>query len=136
MTSKIKRTAAIAALTLTSALALAACSGGSGLDGEYYSNSGQLVIDGTAVAFYSFECSETENGVAVIAPNPDAEGELTEDGTQVLWDTDEEQFLEDDSIDGVFAVTSAGSGDTISLNDYQYSVMDKDEALNGFSRLC
>lgn len=74
--------------------------------------------------------------VAAVNPEPDTEGEVTQDATQVLCDTEEEQFHDDDSIDGVFAVISANSGDTVSLDDYQFSDMDVNEALNKFSRVC
>lgn len=68
MNTKIKRTAVVAALTITTALSLAAWSGGSGLDGIYQDNTGweYLSSDGEAVTFIEPDRNTIEQAIEYI----------------------------------------------------------------------
>lgn len=66
---------------------LAACSGGSGLDGTYYikevngtSDLGQLVVDGGTVTHHEYGCEGVYEEAAVTST-----GEMNSDESQIVW---------------------------------------------------
>lgn len=133
--------AGIAGLTLT----LTACGGGSGLDGEYFAEDGKLVIDGSSVTYRAFDCPDGPSVTrgdpidpAVLEDEPSAMGELSDDGTQIRWASDDEH-IENDSIGGTTAVTSEEweSGDIIRItgedDQYEFTPGDEDEILQAYA---
>lgn len=131
----IKKTIACAVAGIGLAAGLVACSGGSGLDGEYYDEEGQLVIQGDSVAFYPFGCSDAVEGEAVLERVPSAEGELSKDGAQVVWASDDEH-LGSDRIGGSSALVAPGSGEAVELDGRRFVAMDEDEAVSGYDGMC
>lgn len=115
------------------AAALSGCSAGPGLDGTYYSDDGQLVVEGTAVTYYAFGCSETQRGVAVLYEEPSAEGTLTDDGEHVVWKTDDEH-LDHGKVGGSTAVVA--SDGVIRLADHSFAAKDDEEALRSYDGMC
>ncbi|WP_425831675.1 hypothetical protein [Kribbella sp. DT2] len=117
-----------AAATLsTLVLVLAGCGGDSdGLSGEYYDKEGQLVIDGSSVAYYAFGCEQAGKSNAVIKSEASSSGELSKDGDQVIWSDGK----------GTGKVTSSKSGDTVDIDGKQYAKMDKEKALQSYQPMC
>ena len=117
------------------AAGLVACSGGPGPSGEYYNDEGRLVVHSDSVAFYPFGCSDSTRGVAVIATDPSAEGQISGDGSHVLWNSDDEH-LGSDRISGATSIDISKSGDALKLGDYDFAAMDADEALTVYKGMC
>ncbi|MFK4087234.1 hypothetical protein ACI2LF_24215 [Kribbella sp. NPDC020789] len=117
-----------AAATLSAlVLVLAGCGGDSdGLSGEYYDKEGQLVIDGSSVAYYAFGCEQAGKSNAVIKSEASSSGELSKDGDQVIWSDGK----------GTGKVTSSKSGDTVDIDGKQYAKMDKEKALQSYQPMC
>lgn len=119
----------IPAAAMLSALAsvLTGCSSGSdGPSGEYYDKEGQLVIDGSSVAYYEFGCEKPGKSNAVIDSEATASGELSKDGGQVIWSDGK----------GTGKVTASKGGDTVDIDGKQYTKMDKAKALEGYQPMC
>jgi hypothetical protein len=119
----------IPAAAVLSALAfvLTGCGSGSdGLSGEYYDKEGQLVIDGSSVAYYSFGCEQAGKSNAVIESEASSSGELSKDGDQIIWSNGK----------GTGKVTGSKSGDTVDIDGKQYSKMEKDKALQSYQPMC
>ncbi|WP_309082308.1 hypothetical protein [Zhihengliuella sp.] len=134
-TTTIKKAIACTVVGIGLAAGLVACSGGSGLSGEYYDDEGQLVIQGDSVAFYPFGCSDAVEGEAVLESEPSAEGGLSEDGAQVVWASDDEH-LGSDRIGGSSALVAPGTGDAVELDGRRFFAMDKGEAVSGYDGMC
>lgn len=115
------------------AAALSGCSAGPGLDGTYYSDDGQLVVAGTSITYYAFDCSESERGVAVLDNEPSAQGTLADDGEHVVWKTDDEH-LDHDKVGGSTAVVA--SGGVIRLAGHSFAAKDHEEALRSYDGMC
>jgi hypothetical protein len=117
-----------AAATLSAlVLVLAGCGGDfDGLSGEYYDKEGQLVIDGSSVAYYAFGCEQAGKSNAVIKSEASSSGELSKDGDQVIWSDGK----------GIGKVTSSKSGDTVDIDGKQYAKMDKEKALQSYQPMC
>lgn len=134
--TKTTRTAAAAALALLAAGMLAACgSSGPDLDGTYFGHDGRVTIDGTDLSYHSLTCSDTEVGVANFDDEPDAVGQLTEDGTEVLWATDDEH-IDGDSIGGTMTVTISDSSELLHLEDYQFTAGAEDTVVADYAEGC
>ena len=89
---RMTRTKLAVAAAALMGLVLTGCSGGSDLKGEYFSEEGQLIIDGSSVVFYKFGCpanSPKSGDKALIEKEPSAEGQITDDSTQVIWNSDD-----------------------------------------------
>lgn len=102
---------------------------GSGFDdlsGQYYDKEGQLVIDGSAVAYYEFGCDKANKGKVIIDSEPTSSGELSKEGDQIIWSAGE----------GTGRVTASKSGDTVDIDGKQYTKMDKDKALQSRQSMC
>jgi hypothetical protein len=116
-----------AVLLSTFAVVLTGCGGGSdGLSGEYYDKEGQLVIDGSSVAYYSFGCERTGKNNADIEREALSSGELSKEGDQIIWSNGK----------GTGKVTASKSGDTVDIDGKQYTKMDKGKALQSYQPMC
>jgi hypothetical protein len=116
---------AMVLLALT--FALTGCGGGSdGLSGEYYDKEGQLVIDGSSVAYYSFGCEQAGKSNAVVESEASSSGELSREGDQIVWSNGK----------GTGKVTASKSGDTVDIDGNQYTKMDKDKAIQSYQPMC
>lgn len=118
----------VPAAAVLSALAfvLTGCSSSGSLSGEYYDNDGQLVIDGSAVAYYEFGCDKANKGKVIIDSEPTSSGELSKGGDQIIWSAGE----------GTGRVTASKSGDTVDIDGKQYTKMDRDKALQSRQSMC
>ena len=134
-TTKTKKTIAYWAAGIGLIVGLVACSGGPAPSGEYYNDEGRLVVQGDSVAFYPFGCSDSARGVAVIETDPSAEGQISGDGSHVLWNSDDEH-LGSDRISGSTSIDISRSGDALKLGDYDFAAMDADEALSVYKGMC
>lgn len=136
-TTITRRSAAVTTLGLTAVLGLTACGSGpsNALDGEYYSNKGQLVIDGGNLEFHEYICDKQKRA-AVIDDLPAATGKVNEDGTQVVWDGTQEQFLEGRSISGTSPIAVDTEKKSVSLDRFAYVTADKDAAVQAYDHMC
>lgn len=127
------------------ALALTACGGGSGLEGEYFADRGKLVIDGSSVTYTAFDCPDGPSVTkgdpidpAVLEEDPSAVGELSDDGTQIRWASDDEH-IERDSIGGTTSIASEewDSGDVVRITgeggEYEFTPGDEEEILQSYA---
>lgn len=153
LTSRRKRTGLLTGLSVL-LLALTACSSGpatevaddvkasseSSIDGEYYSEEGQLVISGSEMTYYKFGCppdSPEPGDEAIIEDEPSAEGQITDDGTQVILASDDEH-IDGESVGGTvsFSVASAGDTRVITIDGFEFRSGDKDEAVSQYDHMC
>lgn len=134
-TIKTKKTIACSVAGIGLAAGLVACSGGPSPSGEYYNDEGRLVVQGDSIAFYPFGCSDSAGGAVVIETYPSAEGEISEDGSHVLWNSDDEH-LGSDRISGSTSIDISRSGDALKLGDYEFAAMDADEAVSVYEGMC
>lgn len=142
MTRRLSHTkpATLAAAVAGLALTLTACGGaggGSGFDGEYYADKGQLVVEGSTVTYYPFECPEGPSvkrgdpiDPATINAEPDATGELSDEGDQVRWASDDEH-MENDSIGGTTPITFEewDSGNVVQIEGHEFVPGNEEEIL-------
>lgn len=128
------------------ALLLTGCAGGNEANGEYYlvpdrddRVEAQLVIDGSDVAVYSFECAEGEDDRAVIEEEPSATGQLTDDGTQVVWSSEDEHIATDSTGGTVtFSLSTAGETRAVTIGDFEFrsSELSEDEIVSTYDGMC
>lgn len=119
------------------ALALSACGGGSGMDGEYYDDEGRgkLTIEGGTVTYNPFEC---EDGNAWLdEESVDASGEINEDGTSVRWASDDEH-IGLGTVGGTepISMSEFDSGNVVTIGDNEFVQGDEDELIDAYSEKC
>lgn len=121
--------AALAAMTLV----LAGCGGGgdSKVEGSYYNDEGRLSIQGTSVEYHDFGCDG--NHYPAVDEDPSATGELSRDGTQIVWASDDEKLV-DSIVKGTDGVTVSDSGDSITIKSHTFTSMDEKDALAGYKK--
>lgn len=108
---------------------LSACGGG--VSGEFYNGDGILTIDGDSVTFTDFTCSDSD-GSAELDSERQFEGELTEDGAQVMWDVENQSAYSWTPAPSEPIVENS-SGEQITIGDQQFKKMGQEEALKQYS---
>jgi hypothetical protein len=117
---------AAAVLSVLTFVLVGCGSGADDLSGQYYDKEGQLVIDGSSVAYYAFGCERAGKSNAVIKSDASSSGELSKDGDQVIWSNGK----------GTGKVTASKGGDTVDIDGKQYAKMDKEKALQSYQPMC
>lgn len=124
----LARTASLLGAAGMLALTLSACGGeasvasdgasssSSGLDGVYYNEDGRLTISGDRLVYERAIC---DKGTFRYKDEPYGQGSLTDDKTQVVWDSDDELLggvLEPDSSTSPIVLTEAGENSVLTID--------------------
>lgn len=118
-------------LTVVSGIALTLSACGGGVSGEFYNGDGLLKIEGESVVFTDFTCSENSNN-AELDSERQFNGELTEDGAQVMWDI-ENQSAYSWTPQPAEPIVENSSGEQITIGEQQFKKMSEEEALDQHS---